>query len=160
MIELRKIIKSKIGLSVFCAIAGSIAGSMVTVCLQGIYPKTPIVVMLPEKREVSEIGLMLSEKREVSKVDLLTKRPDFPSFIYNIQYLHEKKGFAYGLFNLQKAPPQWYYYLSFANLTRDTASNINLSFKSKKHIKYIFIQSHNCEISLRPSQKIEQDKLT
>jgi len=147
MLKLRKFFSSRVGIALISAIAGAAVAVLLEFGLRKIFPTPPSIVIIPEGKNISEI--------DSTKIS-----PSYPPFVYDFQYVTEGKPTSYGLFNLQKTTPQWFYNLIFSNLSRNAISNINLSFKSQKHFKYIFIQPIKCEISLNPSQKIAQDKPT
>ena len=85
---------------------------------------------------------------------------NYPPFVYKFEYVSEVKENKIGLFNLQKLPPQWFYFLTFLNTSKSTAKHVNLSFKLKRQASAIFIKPVGCDIFLQPAQKIPQDNYT
>jgi len=89
--------------------------------------------------------------KELSKGKL---RVDYPLFIYKCEYIEEYKSKKTGLFGLFKTHPQWLYQLSFANLSRTTIKNVDVSINFGLMCEGIHVQPFGCQFFAEPKKSI------
>jgi hypothetical protein len=79
-------------------------------------------------------------------------RIDYPLLVYKCEYFIE--------YPLGKMDPQWFYILSFANLTRNVVNNIDISIKFGLKCSVIMVRPMNLQFYAEPLKALPGDTIS